>query len=62
MASIARLYPILRQIGLNDATAKEFVEIIDESRYPIQMSWRGVEIEFIKESRTPMFIVRVAAM
>ena len=32
MASIARLYPILKQIGLNDATANEFVEIIDESR------------------------------
>lgn len=32
MTSITRLYPILKEIGLNDAAANEFVEIIDESR------------------------------
>ena len=32
MASITRLYPILKEIGLNDTTANEFVEIIDASR------------------------------
>ena len=32
MASITRLYPILKEIGLDDTTANEFVEIIDASR------------------------------
>ena len=32
MATIARLYPILKNLGLNDQKANEFVEIIDQSR------------------------------
>ena len=32
MATIAKLYPILRQLGLDDLKANEFVEIIDQSR------------------------------
>ena len=30
--TLTRLYPILKEIGLNDTTANEFVEIIDASR------------------------------
>ena len=32
MATIAKLYPILKQLGLDDVKANEFVEIIDQSR------------------------------
>jgi len=32
MATIAKLYPILRQLGLDDLKANEFVEIIDQYR------------------------------
>jgi len=32
MATVAKLYPILRQLGLDDLKANEFVEIIDQSR------------------------------
>jgi len=51
MASIARLYPILKQIGLNDATANEFVEIIDESRkegLPTKEDIKDLEIRLVK--------------
>ena len=51
MASIARLYPILKQIGLNDATANEFVEIIDESRkegLATKVDIKDLEIRLIK--------------
>ena len=32
MATIAKLYPILKNLGLDDQKANEFVEIIDQSR------------------------------
>ncbi len=32
MTTIAKLYPILKDLGLDDAKANEFVEIIDQSR------------------------------
>jgi hypothetical protein len=32
MATVAKLYPILKQLGLDDLKANEFVEIIDQSR------------------------------
>jgi len=32
MATLAKLYPILKDLGLEDQKANEFVEIIDESR------------------------------
>ena len=32
MATIAKLYPILKKLGLDDQKANEFVEIIDQSR------------------------------
>jgi len=32
MATIAKLYPILKHLGLDDQKANEFVEIIDQSR------------------------------
>jgi len=32
MATVAKLYPILKQLGLDDLKASEFVEIIDQSR------------------------------
>jgi hypothetical protein len=31
MATLAKLYPILKDLGLEDQKANEFVEIIDES-------------------------------
>lgn len=31
MATLARLYPILKQIGLDDGKANEFVDIIEQS-------------------------------
>ncbi len=32
MATMAKLYPILKDLGLDDAKANEFVEILDQSR------------------------------
>ena len=32
MATVAKLYPILKHMGLDDLKANEFVEIIDQSR------------------------------
>ena len=32
MATLAKLYPILKNLGLDDPKANEFVEIIDQSR------------------------------
>ncbi|MBW2105805.1 MAG: DUF1640 domain-containing protein [Deltaproteobacteria bacterium] len=32
MATLAKLYPILKDLGLEDEKANEFVEIIDQSR------------------------------
>ena len=32
MATLAKLYPILKDLGLEDQKANEFVEIIDQSR------------------------------
>jgi hypothetical protein len=32
MTTIAKLYPILKDLGLDDVKANEFVEIIDQSR------------------------------
>ena len=32
MATLAKLYPILNDLGLEDQKANEFVEIIDQSR------------------------------
>ena len=32
MATVAKLYPILKHMGLDDLKASEFVEIIDQSR------------------------------
>ncbi len=32
MTTIAKLYPILKNLGLDDQKANEFVEIIDQSR------------------------------
>ena len=32
MATIAKLYPILKNLGLDDQKANEFVEIIDQTR------------------------------
>jgi hypothetical protein len=31
MATITRLYPLLKEIGLNDQKSQEFIEIIEES-------------------------------
>ena len=31
MATITKLYPILKEIGLNDQKSQEFIEIIEES-------------------------------
>ena len=32
MATLAKLYPILKDLGLDDPKANEFVEIIEQSR------------------------------
>ena len=32
MATLAKLYPLLKDLGLEDQKANEFVEIIDQSR------------------------------
>jgi hypothetical protein len=32
MATLAKLYPILKDLGLEDQKANEFIEIIDQSR------------------------------
>jgi hypothetical protein len=32
MATLAKLYPILKDLGLEDQKASEFVEIIEQSR------------------------------
>ena len=51
MASITRLYPILKEIGLNDTTANEFVEIIDASRkegLATKESIKDLEVHLIK--------------
>ncbi len=32
MTTLAKLYPILKDLGLEDQKANEFVEIIDQSR------------------------------
>ena len=32
MATLAKFYPILKDLGLEDQKANEFIEIIDESR------------------------------
>ncbi|GAF81997.1 unnamed protein product [marine sediment metagenome] len=31
MATLARLYPILKQLGLDDSNANEFVDVIEQS-------------------------------
>ena len=51
MVTIAKLYPILKNLGLNDQKANEFVEIIDQSRkegLAIREDIKDLEIRLVK--------------
>ena len=51
MTTIAKLYPILKDLGLDDVKANEFVEIIDQSRkedLAIKKDLKDLEIRLVK--------------
>ena len=51
MATIAKLYPILKELGLDDLKANEFVEIIDQSRkedLATKADLKDLEIRLVK--------------
>ncbi|MEA3415681.1 MAG: hypothetical protein U9R02_05915 [Thermodesulfobacteriota bacterium] len=51
MTTLAKLYPILKDLGLENQKANEFVEIIDESRkedLATKADLKDLEIRLIK--------------
>lgn len=51
MATIAKLYPILKELGLDDLKANEFVEIIEQSRkedLATKADLKDLEIRLVK--------------
>ena len=51
MTTIAKLYPILKDLGLDDVKANEFVEIIDQSRkedLATKADLKDLEIRLVK--------------
>ena len=51
LKTVAKLYPILKNLGLNDQKANEFVEIIDQSRkegLAIREDIKDLEIRLVK--------------
>ena len=51
MATLAKLYPILKDLGLENQKANEFVEIIDESRkedLATKADLKDLEIRLVK--------------
>jgi hypothetical protein len=51
MATLAKLYPILKDLGLENQKANEFVEIIDQSRKEVlatKEDIKDLEIRLVK--------------
>jgi hypothetical protein len=51
MTTLAKLYPILKDLGLEDQKANEFVEIMDESRkedLATKADLKDLEIRLVK--------------
>ena len=51
MITLAKLYPILKDLGLEDQKANEFVEIMDESRkedLATKADLKDLEIRLVK--------------
>ncbi|PXF58421.1 MAG: hypothetical protein C4B58_06860 [Deltaproteobacteria bacterium] len=51
MTTIVKLYPILKDLGLDDVKANEFVEIIDQSRkedLATKADLKDLEIRLVK--------------